>query len=60
MKAPAKESRRQELLAFADTGRLRQACEARLSAAAADLLVDVVIRYCESRPKRARSAKAWR
>ena len=42
-------SRRQELLLFAETGRLRQAIEMKLSEDAADLLVDVVIRYCSPR-----------
>ncbi len=46
------QSRRQELADFAMSGNLRQATESRLSEGAADLLVDVVIRYCEPRPKR--------
>lgn len=42
-------SPRQELLAFAGSGNLRQATESKLTEGAADLLVTVVLRYCESR-----------
>lgn len=49
----SEQSRRQELLEFAETGRLRDAAfDARLSEAACDLLVDIVIRYCEPRRKK--------
>lgn len=44
-----RESRRQELAFFAESGRLRQAVEGKLSADATDLLVDLAIRYCEPR-----------
>lgn len=43
-------TRRQELLEYAETGRLRDA-NGRLSEAAQDLLVDIVLRYCEPRRK---------
>lgn len=47
-------SRRQRLLEFAETGRLRDALDrGGLDAEAQDLAVDVVLRYCESRRKRA-------
>lgn len=47
------QSRRQELLEFAESGRLRDALQfARLSQEACDLLVDVAVRYCEPRRKR--------
>lgn len=42
------QSRRQELLEYAETGRLRDA-NSRLSEEAASLLVDIVLRYCEPR-----------
>lgn len=48
-------SRRQELLAFIERGRLRDAVAARgLSDDAADLLVAVALRYCEPRLTRRR------
>jgi hypothetical protein len=47
-----KQSRRQELFEFAEIGRLREvAHDGRLSEEAVDLLVDIVIRYCEPRRK---------
>ena len=45
-------SRRQRLLDYASSGRLRQAVEnPRLDEDATDLLVEIVLRYCESRRK---------
>ena len=44
----AEPSRRQKLLEFAETGRLRDAVGA-LDVDAQDLLVDIVMRYCEPR-----------
>jgi hypothetical protein len=49
-----RETPRQELLEFVETGRLRQQVEGKLSIEAADLLVNVVIRYCEPRRPRRR------
>jgi hypothetical protein len=48
----SKASRRQELLAYLETGRLRDAVAGDLSEAAQDLLIDIVSRYCEPRRKR--------
>lgn len=45
------QSRRQELLEYAETGQLRDAVADRLSSEAQDLLVDIVVRYCEPRRK---------
>ena len=45
----AKDSRRQRLLEFAETGRLRNAVESRVDSDVADLIVDVCLRYCSSR-----------
>lgn len=42
-------SRRQELGKFVHSGRLRQAVEGKLSRDAADLLIDIVARYCGPR-----------
>lgn len=42
-------SRRQELLEYLETGRLRDAVAADLSETAQDLLIDIVSRYCEPR-----------
>lgn len=52
MSAEKKMSRRQELLAFVATGRLRTCLfDARLSGEATDLAVDVILRYCEPRQR---------
>lgn len=48
------QSPRQELREFAERGDLRQAIHSRLSIEATDLAVDVIRRYCESRPSRRR------
>jgi hypothetical protein len=46
-------SRRQELLAYLESGRLRDDVARGLSVEAQDLLIDIVARYCEHRrPKR--------
>lgn len=62
---PKTESRRRELLRFAESGRLRDAAHSSgLGSDATDLLVDVVMRYCEPRRKplwkRLRDAKGSR
>lgn len=49
MRTKAIESPRQELGIYAGTGRLRQDCESHLSTEAVDLLVTIVLRYCEPR-----------
>ncbi len=54
------QSRRQELLEFMETGRLRDAVADKLSEEAADLLIDLVSRYCSPRRKRTRSRNAER
>ena len=51
-------SRRQELREFAESGRLRDLAQsARLSREAQDLIVDVVIRYCEPKPTKRREPR---
>lgn len=52
----AKKSRRQAAGEFAATGRLRQVLEmdTSLSHDAINLIVDIVLRYCEPRRKRVR------
>lgn len=50
-------SRRQELLEYAETGQLRDAVADRLSSEAQDLLINVVMRYCEARRKRRSSVR---
>lgn len=52
------QSRRQELFDFVARGRLREvAHDGRLSEAACDLLVDIVLRYCDP-PRRRAKAKS--
>ncbi len=46
---PTAESPRRELGEYANSGNLRRDTEGRVSAEAADLLVTVVLRYCEPR-----------
>lgn len=58
MSSPSK-SRRQELRRFTTTGELRQALEGKLSADALDLIVDVVLRYCEPPPRRNYRRDEW-
>lgn len=52
----AKQSRRQELRDYTNTGRLRNAVEGKISENAADLLIDIVLRYCEYKPRKRRIA----
>ncbi len=54
----SKKSRRQELGDYANSGDLRQHTERWLSSEASDLLVDIVLRYCESRRPWRRSKKS--
>lgn len=50
-------SPRQELREYAERGNLRRDAERTLSMEAADLLVSIVLRYCEPRRKRSPKRK---